>query len=243
MRWPTKGRCNHPTRHPWGEIRSFPHPRKQQIPSAYKPTRNTPALAPASPLEELPPHFQAGSPGKQQLSCTPAHTRVHVCPLTRSRSLQGCRQRPLPGRAAAPAFPCAVIYFTVVLFKGVTHLAGSQLPGPVPSPSPTATGTASFPHPLPFAGAGGHTQGCTRLRRCCLALGDVGDPWDNPPGTWSLLCFTLQRFMGLLGCLEPGHLGPLFAGGVLTSGLHPSLIHISPPKRGPPGPSGIWGCS
>lgn len=195
-RWPTKGRCNHPTCHPWGEIGSCPHPRKQQIPSTYKPTCNTPALAPASPLEELPPHFQTGSPGKQQLSCTPAHTRMHVCPLTRSRSLQGCRQRPLPSRAAAPAFPCAVIYFTVVLFKGVTHLAGSQLPGPMPSPSPTATGTASFPHPLPFAGGDTHRA----------APGSDAVVWPlgmlETPGTthWGLGPCSVSLSRGLWGC-------------------------------------------
>lgn len=129
-------------------------------------------------------------------------------------------------------------------------IQGSDSSGRVPAPRPHAQPQSHCDRhsllPAPPAlcrGGGTRTQGCTRLRRCCLALGDVGDPWDDPPGTWSLLCFTLQRFMGLLGCLEPGHLGPLFAGGVLTSGLHPSLIHISPPKRGPPGPSGIWGCS
>lgn len=214
MRWPTKGRCNHPTRHPWGEIGSCPHPRKQQIPSAYKPTRNTAALAPASPLEELPPHFQAGSPGKQQLSCTPAHTRVHVCPLTRSRSSQGCRQRPLPGRAAAPAFPCAVIYFTVVLFKGVTHLAGSQLPGPMPSPSPTATGTASFPHPLPFAG-GGQTH--TGLHQAPTLLSGPSGRWrplGQPTGDLvPALCHSQEVYgaAGVSGARTPG--SPLCWGG------------------------------
>lgn len=100
-----------------------------------------------SPSEELPSHFQS----QHQLSCMQKHGCT--CP------------------APAPTSPCPVIYPTVELFKGVTHLAGSQLRGRHSLLLTTPV--------LCWAGRAQHQD---------LALGNMGHLWDNPLQACSLLC-------------------------------------------------------
>lgn len=107
-------------------------------------------------------------PGKQQLPCTLAHTHPRA-------SVAG--SGPSPAGMQLPLFPSTVVCFTVVLFKAVTHLAGSQLPGPA------AVGAASSLHP--FA-----RMRDTRLQALMLLPGPQG--CGRPLGTkhWGLVPYS-----------------------------------------------------
>lgn len=109
----------------------------------------TPGGGPAAPThpreppsEELCPaeHPWGGNPSRprpRKRQTPRAHGRAHTCTSVPAPSAPIPGGRPRAGAAGSgpsrpAAFPCAVIYLTVLLFKALTHLAQPQPAAPTP---------------------------------------------------------------------------------------------------------------